>query len=76
MMKIGVKMVKKEKTKNMIGGDDSMNDIYGYGFLLAMLCFGIVMGFIIGKEYEALMQEEEKEREVINRMPHKSNKLK
>ena len=53
-----------------------MNDIYGYGFLLAMLCFGIVMGFIIGKEYEALMQEEEKEREVINRMPHKSNKLK
>ncbi len=74
MMKIGVKMVKKEKTKNMIGGDDSMNDIYG--FLLAMLCFGIVMGFIIGKEYEALMQEEKKEREVINRMPHKSNKLK
>ena len=47
-----------------------------YGFLLAMLSFGLVMGFILGKEYEALMMEEEKEREVINRMPHKSNKFK
>lgn len=44
-----------------------MSDIYG--FLLAMLCFDIVMGFIIGKEYEALMQEEEKERAVIKRIP-------
>jgi len=47
-----------------------------YGFLLAMLCFGIVMGFIIGKEYEALMREEEKERAVIKRIPPKNNKWK